>query len=150
MARHRQPVPGLTVRGSRPLPVVLTFLAIVAGVVALPHLFVSPPSAERAAQLVRDAKASEVARAYAAYYQSARPGAADPVARAYADSLEAARARRFAQVQVRTSWLSPLLARRTQFLIEIRERPGSPAEYYVTSGVLVRRSSRVRWALRLF
>ena len=140
----------LTISGSRPLPVVLTFLAIVAGVVALPHLFVSPPSAERAAQLARDARAGEVARAYAAYYQSARPEAPDSVSHAYADSLKAARARRFAHVRVRTSWLSPLLARRTQFLIEVRERPGSSAEYYVTSGVLVRRSSRFRWSLRLF
>ena len=107
------------------------------------------PSADRAAALVRDVRLRELG---AEFTQQWRGGTADTVVlgRAYEDSMIAARARPFASVRVRTSWLSPLLARRPRHLVEVRERPGAPAEYYVIRGMFATRSARARWTLRLF
>ena len=124
-------------------------LAVLAAVVALPHLRVHPPRPARAAELVRDVRMRELGAAFVERWRA--PGA-DGVAlgRAYADSMRAARERPFASVRVRTSWLSPLLARNTRYLVEVRERAGGPAEYYVIRGLFARRGTRTRWSLRLF
>jgi hypothetical protein len=120
-------------------------------VVAFPHLFARPPRPERAAELVRGVRLGELSAELVSRLPAAR-SRADSVAlgRAYSDSADAARARRFASVRVRTSWLSPLLARSPRYLVEARERAGGPAEYYLVRGPLARRSSRARWMIRFF